>query len=304
MSTQLLAVIVLWKCKPEESASFRTLLAAREIARDCDLKILLYDNTPGGQAPARLEAGVLYEAAARNGGLAGAYNRALSLAQAKGYPWLLTLDQDTSLPPHFLQRIAELAVKFGPNPNIAAIVPQIVGNGRMLSPHWFWGGAIPRWFRPGFVGMPSQTTYAFNSASTLRVEALDEIGGYDTRFPLDSSDTMLFHRLNRSGRRVYVAGDLQVEHELSLLDINQRMSLGRYERLLRDECAFWDMEMGSLARLERNARLIWRLLKHWKEGHDPLIREATRKELIRRLACPRRKRIAEWQREAEMRAGK
>jgi len=304
MSFQLLAVIVLWKCKPEASASFQTLLAAQDVAPDCNLRILLYDNTPGGQVFEPLQSGVLYEAAARNTGLAGAYNWALELARREGYPWLLTLDQDTSLPPHFLRRLTELAAKCGPDPSIAAIVPQIVGEGRTLSPFRFWAGAIPRWFRPGFVGTPTQATYAFNSASTLRVEALDEIGGYDTRFPLDSSDTMLFHRLNRSGKRVFVAGDLQVEHELSLLDINQRMSLSRYERLLRDECAFWDMEMGSLARLERKARLVWRLLKHCKEGHDPIIREATRKELIRRFACPRRKRIEEWEREAELRAGK
>ncbi len=301
MSFQLLAVIVLWKCKPEASASFKTLLAAQGLAPECKLKILLYDNTPGGQVFETLESNVLYEAAAENTGLAGAYNRALQLAQTQGYPWLLTLDQDTSLPPHFLRRLAELAAKCCPDPSIAAMVPQIVGDGRMLSPHWFWGGAIPKWFRSGFVGIPSQATYAFNSASTLRVDALLKIGGYDPRFPLDNCDTELFHRLNRSGKRVFVAGDLQVEHELSLLDLNKRMPLSRYERLLRDECAFWDMEMGSVARLERKLRLAWRLFKHWKEGHDPDLRDATRKELIRRLVCPRRKRIEEWEREVETR---
>jgi GT2 family glycosyltransferase len=302
MSVQLLAVIVLWKCEPKASASLTTLLAARNVARDCNLKILLYDNTPGGQAVERLESGVQYESAARNAGLAGAYNRALEMAQDEGYSWLLTLDQDTSLPPHFLQRISELAAELSSDASIAAIVPQILGDGRMLSPHRFWGGAIPKWFSLGFVGIPSQATYALNSASTLRVDALAEIGGYDSRFPLDCSDTMMFHRLNRSGRRIFVAGDLHVAHELSLLDMNQRMSLSRYERLLRDECAFWDMEMGPVARFERKLRLVWRLFKHWKEGHDPVIREATRKELIRRLVCPRRQRITEWEREVEMRS--
>jgi hypothetical protein len=296
MSIQLLSVIVLWKCTPQASASFKTLLAAQRVAPGCDLKILLYDNTPGGQYFEPLESGVLYEAAASNTGLAGAYNRALELAQRAGYPWMLTLDQDTSLPPHFLRRLTELTTQCSSDASIAAIVPRISGDGRVLSPFRFLGGAIPKCFPPHFVGVPTQPAYAFNSASTLRVSALAEVGGYDPRFPLDSSDMSLFRHLERRGKRVFVAGDLQVQHELSLLDLDKRMSRTRYEGFLRDECAFWDMEMSFAARFERNLRLALRLFTR-----DPGLRDATRKELIRRIICPRRKRIEQWEHEVQQR---
>ncbi len=49
---RVLAVIVLYKMQPRESAAFRTLRAAISGLEDgqADIEILLYDNTPGGQA--------------------------------------------------------------------------------------------------------------------------------------------------------------------------------------------------------------------------------------------------------------
>lgn len=248
----LFAVIVLYRLRPSESAAFKTLQTAisRGGSREMYVKVLLYDNTPGGCDPGALPEGVQYEAAKQNAGLAAAYNRALEIAEAEGFDWLLTLDQDTSLPEHFVSRLSEIADRISLNNSIAAIVPQITENGRALSPYWFRLGFIPRYFPIGFAGVPKQASSAFNSASTVRVSALRMIGGYNPRFWLDYSDFYLYRQLYRYGKRIYIAGDIQVEHQFSILDMNHRVTLARYKNILDAGCAFWDLELGWLAGLD------------------------------------------------------
>jgi GT2 family glycosyltransferase len=177
----------------------------------------------------------------------------------------------------------------------------MVDKGRNLSPFRFAAGFMPRWFAFGFVGTPSRATYALNSAAVLRVASLAEIGGYDCRFPLDVSDIDLFHRLHAEGKRVFVAGDILVSHSFSLLNKDKRMSTDRYRKMLRDECAFWDLYMGPLARLERFVRLAGRVGKDYFFTDDSAFCRTTLLELKHRLMTRRKRRIAEWTKWAENR---
>jgi GT2 family glycosyltransferase len=297
------AVIVLYKLKAADSPSLQTLLAAAEAVASPEIKlqILIQDNTPGGQSTGAFPSYIKYEAAPENPGLAHAYNRALNFAQANNYQWLLTLDQDTTLPRDYLVYMVERVKRLDSDARICAIVPQMVDKGRNLSPFRFAAGFMPRWFDFGYVGTPQQATYALNSAAFLRVAALAKIGGYDNRFPLDVSDINLFHRLHADGKRVFVAGDILVSHSFSLLNKDKRMSMDRYQKMLRDECAFWDLYMGPLARCERFVRLVGRVAKDYLFTIDPAFCRATLLELKRRLVTRRRQRIAEWLKWAENR---
>src|ERR1700744_1601622 len=129
---RLLAVIVLFKIRPSVSSSLLTLLASARQAANSKLKleILIQDNTPGGQEAGDLPENVRYCVAPHNPGLAQAYNSALKVAEKEGYDWLLTLDQDTSLPVNFLERISEIALEQAAPPEVGAIVPKVVGDGR------------------------------------------------------------------------------------------------------------------------------------------------------------------------------
>ena len=300
------AVIVLYKIAPAKSVSLQTLLTARKQMPQgrCYLKMLLYDNTPGGQDPGLLPDGVNYEAATENRGLAPAYNRALEIAHTQGFDWLLTLDQDTALPPEFLSALGCAIDRVAATPQVAAIVPQITGEGRMLSPNYFRFDVLPRFFPKGFTGVSPHATYAFNSASTLRVSALFEIGGYSPLFWLDNSDAYMYRQLYLHGKHVYVAGNIQVDHEFSLFDIKQRVSLARYRNIVDAGCAFWDLELGSLAGFYHTASLVYRLYKHWKRGDDPAIVKITRQMLWKRLFQSRQRRIREWQGNVQIRMGK
>jgi GT2 family glycosyltransferase len=303
-AVKLLAIVVVYKMQPLDSSTLQTLLAtaANISLAELDLRIVVWDNTPGGQDIGELPGRILYESAPHNPGLSQAYNEVLKMAEAEGYEWLLTLDQDSSLPANFLARIAELARELSPVKTVGAIVPQVIADGRIISPFQFLFGAFPRWFSKGFVGISKRAAYAANSGAILRVSALREIGGYDPMFPLDLSDTNLFHRLHRSGKSVFIAGDLSMHHDFALLNKHARMSVERYEASLRDDCAFWDIYMGPIARFERILRFTGRACRDLIRSEEPAFRERTLLELKRRLLKPRQERIDEWKAWATLRS--
>lgn len=300
---RMFVVIPLYNCSAEESAAFRTLqIAATHLPPERgSIRLLLYDNTPRaipGEAPI-LPGAVEYHSTGKNDGLAAAYNFALELARRDSRDWLITLDQDTEVPARFLARIAAIAQTIQNDPSIAAIVPQITGEGRMLSPNWFSLGAIPRWFPKGYVGIPAQPTFAFNSASVLRVSALRQIRDYSPWFWLDNCDSDLFHRLHLYGKRVFVAGDVEVNHQFSMLDRKNRMSISRYRNALMAECAFWDLSMNRLAGWERTLRLVVRWCTIIAKNESPGLRDETGRAIYRRLFVSRRRRVEEWKHELE-----
>jgi glycosyltransferase involved in cell wall biosynthesis len=300
----MFVVIPLYGASAEDSPGFRTLSTAASYlpSKLGSVEILLYDNTPRThpENPPRMAGNVRYYSNGRNDGLAAAFNYALELARLEKCEWLITLDQDTEVPSSFLEQIAIVARSLGNDSSVAAIVPQIIGDGRMLSPNWFGAGAIPRWFSKGYIGIPSHRTYAFNSASTLRVSALRQIGDYSPWFWLDNCDSYLYHRLHLYGKSVLVAGDIQVKHQFSMLDKKKRMSIARYRNALVAETAFWDLSMNRLAGWERTVRLMGRWCKLALDRDCKELRDETARAARRRLFVSRKTRIEEWKREMEI----
>ncbi len=239
--------------------------------------------------------------APENPGLAHAYNYALSRAIENGCDWFVTLDQDSILPANYITSMCQVASEVSADRSIAAIVPHVAGDGHSLSPFHLYLSSLPRWFPPGFTGVARTAVLAVNSASMLRIEALKEVGGYDPLFSLDASDLCLFQRLHEAGYRVYVEGDVLVHHEFALLKQDQRMSVSRYEAMLLDECAFWDLYLSPLARLERILRLMGRLTRDALRGKNANFRKINIAELRRRLTQSRTQRILEWRQRASVR---
>lgn len=294
----LAAVVVLYRTQPDQSASVVSLQRAAAAAHTAvTLHILLYDNTPGDQRPSPLPAGVFYVASPCNRGLAGAYNRAILFAQERDCEWLLTLDQDTDLSEDFLLCMARRIAEVEQTPEVAAIVPQILGGDRILSPYRFFAGAVPSWFPAAFQGIPNLPVFAFNSASLVRLSALRQVGGYQPWFWLDSSDANLFSQLHQVGKRVLVAGEIQVHHDFSMKDRQNSVSPARYRNILLAESALWDLRMSFLAGCERTARLILRMVQHMRRNDPPALRRITLQFLKRRLFWSRTRRFQAWRQE-------
>ena len=284
-----------------ESPTFRSLQVALANSSGVRTEILLYDNTPSGTLPEDLPANIRYVASTANTGLATAYNLAVRMAAEGGFPWLLTLDQDTELPENFLQEMGALASRYQADASVAAIVPRIVADSRVVSPYWYRRHTFPQWFAEGYSGLPARAVYAFNSGSLLRVAAIREAGGYSPLFWLDSSDIWLFRQFERQGLRMFVAGALRLQHDFSMSGKGGKMSLARYRNAVEAGSAFCDLELGRLAGIEHTGLLLRRYLKQVLTGEDGGLRAATRDVIAMRLFVPKQRRLAAWRRAQEQR---
>ncbi len=264
------------------------------MAGESSIPIILWDNSSAQQLRTHLPEYVEYYHDPRNAGLAPAYNQALEIAAHHGSQWLITLDQDSAVPGDYLLRLASAAQICASRCDIGAVVPLIAVGRKQLSPYRFAFGAIPRWYRSGFCGVPDEAVFAFNSGAMLRLDALRQIGGYDLRFPLEYSDTAMFRRLHQHGKRIYIASNIQLRHEFSLIEMNRLLSEKRYRRTLLSETALWDLYMNWLAGCERTARLALRMIRHWIRGDRNDLRKVTRQFLFLRLFRSRKTRLNRW----------
>jgi glycosyltransferase involved in cell wall biosynthesis len=295
----IFAVVVLYRMRPADSPAFRSLAQARSGGNVASVPMLLYDNGPTAMQTEDLPEGIRYEAAVRNNGLADAYNRALEIARSEGFRWLLTLDQDTTLPCNFLERMQQLAAENETNDRVGAIVPRLVDQRRVLSPMAvrFWGTReLPR----GFSGVSEQETRAFNSGSLFRVRAIEEMGGFDPDFWLDYLDVNIYRRIHLQGRRVYVAADLEAEHELSVVR-RADLSAERFRNILQAESAFFDLYERPIRRLALTMRLAGRIWRQARRKDKPVLRELTWEALRSRVFHSRRRRIESWRNAMERR---
>lgn len=296
----ILAVIVLYRMRSEDSPAYHTLQAAisRLEAHAEAVTILLYDNTPNAIVPQDLPPYVLYVPGGRNEGIAGAYNYALRWATRRHFAWMLTLDQDTQLPPEFLLRMRALAIQLEEVNEVGAIVPHLLSRGRLLSPVRIrpWGVTYLRRHTAGFA---AGEIHAFSSASLFRVRALKQMDGCHPGFWLDYQDAYLYTKLHRCGRKIYIAEDLEVEHDLSLLSESRPMGEERFRNYLEAESAYCDLYRGRIAELFLTARLLGRIWRQRRNSADATTRRLTRKQFLRRMFATRRTRLAAWRGEIE-----
>ena len=296
----ILAVIVLYRMDPSQAPAVRSLLASVSAPAQGyqQPKILLYDNAPSGEIHPPFPSFVHYHSATCNGGLAGAYNYALRVAESEGYEWLFILDQDSRVPDSILHRLSELTKRLEKDNQVVAIVPQLKDDAHSVSPSYV-GLWRPMSIPKEFSGVPEREVTALNSATTWRVSYLLEIGGFDTRFWLDYLDHTLHRCAFRAGKRVYVAGDILVEHELSTIDLDARMSSVRFENLLLAESAFADLYKTPLERVMLILRWGRECCRYIQRGDDPLFVRAMVKAMLRRLFRSRRHRLALWERSVD-----
>lgn len=195
----IFAVTVLYGRTAQESPAFRALQAAA-------IPQLVWDNSPvtSGKAIQGDDSGATatcFHSDPSNPGLATPYNAALRLAVQRGAAWLVLLDQDTEVTEPYLREVLSLVRDTSLPKSTVALLPQLIHRGSVVSP------VAPRTVgphRPYAQGRPWQ---AFNSGAVLRVSALQDMGGFDTRFPLDYLDHATFAALQQRG------GDVRVLHQ-------------------------------------------------------------------------------------------
>ena len=250
----LLVVVVMYERAVSESAACVSLL---DQANDGSWTVLVYDNSPTlrDHPPGRYIS--VHDRS--NGGVAAAYNRALLEAAARGCAWLLLLDQDTELPPHFIQDLLVKISTLQSDGRIAAIVPRVEMKGSKLSPVYpgMFGG------RPyqQKCGAESRWLMAINSGTAVRVDFMRSIGGFSNEFWLDYLDHWLFRKICECKAQVYV-NDIVIEHDLSIHDVGRSMTPSRYKNYLAAERLFTNRYLPQTWRPVLCMRLWARGIRH------------------------------------------
>ncbi len=295
---QILAVVVLYKRTLEESQTIRGLARAFELSPElCNsIRVLIWDNSPAPLAGCKLPFSFEYRHTPQNLGVSGAYNGALEIADGLSCGWMLLLDQDTTLGGDYLRRMRAYAEQLNANQAIAAIAPFLLDGSQTISPTMvrFYG---MRMLPQPFSGVHKREMYAANSGTLMRVAALKESGGYDENFWLDFSDIVAFRRLDRLGKRLYIAGDLQLPHDLACRDYDGSMSVERYRNFMNAENAYWDMYRPAWQNGIQTLRLLARAIKQYIRFRNKEFSRITWAYLGRRIVLPKSKRLSRWNRQ-------
>ncbi|MBB6447263.1 glycosyltransferase [Bacillus benzoevorans] len=232
-------VMVLYKQKPEESKTYRTLkqhLFSQIQFPEGKIELILYDNSPEKQGftPPVIEGlHISYIHDERNLGIATAYNYAYSIAKSNGSEWLLLLDHDTELTADYINRVLHLAEV---PEEAAAVVPKINSDHAMISPVYS-DTLRPLIGEKPQTGIQEKPVMAINSGSLIKVSFLTELNGFNQEFALDYLDHWLFFEIYHKGYKVLLL-DTELEHELSVMDYD-RVSLNRYKSILDSETNFY-----------------------------------------------------------------
>jgi GT2 family glycosyltransferase len=277
LSTSILAVVVLYKCEFSQSQTvcslFQILNENPGLAKQFSL--VLYDNSPQPQSlamSAPLPTHCVHDPS--NAGLAAPYNFALARAESEGRPWLLLLDQDTTLTRDFLFELLEATNTLNASPTVSTIVPKLLVNGIMYSPAKPFIEQLREQFRPpkqpigqNFAGVSPQSMCSYNSGSTFRVSALRSVGGFPLEFWLDFLDHAVSDALFAAGYRTYVM-HAKLAHESSYSDLGS-LPIWRLHNVLMAQTLYVKRSGNFLDRLLFRIYLLRHSRNVRRECKDP-----------------------------------
>ncbi len=300
---QILAVVVLYKQLPERSETIQSLIRVfeRNPELKSSLRVLLWDNSPIPATNVSLPFPVDLGHAGGNVGTSGAYNQAMKFADSVGCPWMLLLDQDTTVSDDLLRGMIAYSEKFKDAEEIAAVVPFVSSHGTLVSPRRLLSFNRVQQIPLTFNGLCKDKAYAVNSATLMRVAALREVGGYSDEFWLDLSDVYVFQGLHRKGKYMYVAGDLHVEHSIASMDYDKEMSPQRYKNFMAAESAYVDLFLPPLERLSQLLRLSVRTVKQYRRYENKIFSKITWEYFLQRLFLTRARRLQRWRQQLRKR---
>jgi GT2 family glycosyltransferase len=293
---QILAVVVLYKRSPEQSQTIQSLIQvfACNPGLNDQVRVLLWDNTPVPLTGVVLPFSFELRHGGGNVGTSGAYNYAMELAASVGYPWLLLLDQDTTVSEEFLQAMIGYGEQFRDSPEIATVVPFIFSHGSLVSPRQLLSFNRIRQIPVTVSGLYRNKAYGVNSATLIRVSALREIGGYSDEFWLDLSDVYVFQALHRQGKFMFIAGDLRVDHSIASMDFDKEMSPERYRNFMAAESAYVDLFLPPLERGSQLLRLLVRAVRQYRSYKNKIFSRITREYFWQRIFVRKAGRLKRW----------
>jgi GT2 family glycosyltransferase len=209
----ILAILVLYKEKLDQSKTFRSLFGSLSWRED--LALFVYDNSPiPMHDPAEFasrSATIQYVSDTSNPGVSKAYNTGARLARSLKKQYILLLDQDTLFPQDAMSRYVE-AIRT--HEDCALFAPVLDCNGQIFSPCWHgFNIYLPlRNVAPGRVSARNRSL--LNSGMCVAVDAFEKAGGFDERIPFYFSDHDFMRRYRQRFDSLFVL-DMVCSHNLA-----------------------------------------------------------------------------------------
>ena len=135
-----------------------------------------------------------------NAGIGAALNRGVAEAFARGAEFVVTLDQDSSLPEDAVRRLHETHAQASSALSPGAVVPEYFADVRQAREE----------IAPGVYG----TANVIQSGMLIPREVWESLGGFREDFFIDLVDTEYEFRLTRAGRPIIAAPGLRMGHRL------------------------------------------------------------------------------------------
>ncbi|HTK55242.1 MAG TPA: glycosyltransferase [Gemmatimonadales bacterium] len=130
---------------------------------------------------------------AQNQGIAHALNVGARRARETGRPWLLTMDQDSIADAGM---VAAFQAALAQDPGMVSLAPVVAG-----------AGPAP--------GAPVEVVgYAITSGNLVKLSVVEEVGGYEESFFIDSVDFDFCLRVRRAGYRIHRVPGATMQHRL------------------------------------------------------------------------------------------
>lgn len=232
---KIYTIVVLYNCELKNSKTLNSLIATLN-SNEIENTLLIWDNGIHDQSQFASN-NFEYIHSKINVGIANAYNYAFENALKKKCEWLLLFDQDSIIPTtFFLDLNFELKTLIHQN-NICAIVPRIHDKNYFFSPSKVLIGGIHRTINSSHFGIYDKEIFAINSGSLINLNFLKKIHGFDKQFWLDSLDRWFYMKVYENKGKVYVSKSI-IEHNLSIMDYNNSVSINRYKNILNYEILF------------------------------------------------------------------
>jgi len=249
-------VVILYEMPHGRSNTLKSLMNNSNF-NEYNLNIIIYDNSPKKQDIDTDISNFTYVHNKLNGGLAQAYNYALSAISDQN-SWLLLLDQDSQLPSNFISSLIE-TIHGIQDESIVAVAPHILCNNNLISPCKvrFAGRLVS--VSKQFRGASDLELMAVNSGMAVRASFMKQIGGFNQDFWLDYLDHWLCRTIYAEGKRIYVSTAI-VNHDLSVSNYNE-VSVKRAQNILNAEVLFYKKYKSKSEQVAYFFRLMLRSIK-------------------------------------------
>lgn len=184
----------------------------------------------------------------RNVGIAGALNAGIELAVRAGATHILTLDQDSIVPPGYVAAMqAALHSTAAPAGGAAGVVPAIV-EGELVTT----------------IGDDARPLDPIQSGQLLVVDVITRVGRFDERFVIDAVDSEYTLRVRAKGFELFVVPGVELGHSLG--ELEPLLVFGRHRPIL-GRPRYWRYHAPFRTYyMVRNGLALWRLHRRGNVG--------------------------------------